>query len=219
LILPAFLHNKKGIMSSVCTGVILAGGENTRFAGKHKALMRVGGKRILDRIYGVMSDVFDDIILVTNTPGRYLEWDATVVTDLLPVRSSLTGIHTGLFYTHSEYTFITAGDAPFLKKEMVETVLDGISPGIDIVVPETEHGREPLCAVYARSCLEPARNSVKNGRFKIMRTFRKKNIKIISRKKILAVDPRQHSFFNVNTPEDLALAEKIARETEDIDGH
>jgi molybdopterin-guanine dinucleotide biosynthesis protein A len=201
-------------MSSACTGVILAGGENTRFSGEQKTLMKIGGIRILDRIFDVMTAVFDDIILVTNTPEQYLEWDATIVTDLLPVKSSLTGIHTGLFYTRTDYAFFTAGDTPFLKKEMVAAVVDGISPGIDIVMPETEFGREPLCAVYARSCLEPARTSIENGRFKIMRTFRKKNVKVISEKTARKADPRLLSFLNVNTPEDLQRAKRIARETE-----
>jgi molybdopterin-guanine dinucleotide biosynthesis protein A len=192
----------------------LAGGENSRFAGKHKALMQVGGKRILDRIFDVMAGVFDDLILVTNTPGRYLEWDATIVTDRLQSRSALTGIHTGLFYARTDYAFFTAGDTPFLKKEMVTAVVAGITPGIDIVMPETEKGREPLCAAYSRSCLESARHSVENGRFKIMRAFRKKNIKIISAKASRKADPRLLSFFNVNTPADLQRAEAIARETE-----
>ena len=203
-------------MSSACTGVILAGGENARFSGEQKTLMKIGGIRILDRIFTVMNVVFDDVILVTNTPEQYLEWDATIVTDLLPVKSSLTGIHTGLFYARTEYAFFTAGDTPFLKKEMVAAVVDGISPGVDIVMPESESGREPLCAVYARNCLEPARTSIENGRFKIMRTFRKKNTRVISAKTARRADPRLLSFFNVNTPADLQRARIIARETEEI---
>ncbi len=203
-------------MSIACTGVILAGGENLRFSGKQKALMQVGGKRILDRIFDVMSGVFKDIILVTNNPGRYLEWDATIVTDLLPVRSSLTGIHTGLFYARTDYAFFTASDTPFLKKEMITAIFDGISPGIDIVMPETNHGREPLCALYSRNCLESARHSIENGRFKIMRAFRKKNVRIISEKTSRKADPRLLSFFNVNTQEDLRVAETLLRADEDV---
>jgi len=201
-------------MSSVCTGVILAGGENTRFAGEHKALMRIGDERILDRIFAVMSVVFDDLILVTNTPERYLDYDATIVTDILKSRSALTGIHTGLFYARTDYAFFSAGDTPFLKEEMVRAVINGISAGIDIVMPETDEGREPLCAVYSRSCLESARHSVENGRFKIMRAFRKKNLKIISEKVSRQADPHLLSFFNVNTPEDLQRAEVLARDNE-----
>ena len=201
-------------MSSTCTGVILAGGENTRFEGRHKALMRIGDASILDRIFAVMTAVFDDLILVTNTPGRYLDYDATIVTDIMKTRSALTGIHTGLFYARTDYAFFTAGDTPFLKEEMVRAVVGGISPGIDIIMPETDKGREPLCAVYANNCLDTARHSVENGRFKIMQAFRKKNRKVISEKACRKADPRLLSFFNVNTPADLQRAEALAREYE-----
>jgi len=201
-------------MSSVCTGVILAGGENTRFEGRHKALMRIGDERIMDRIFAVMSNVFDDLILVTNTPERYLDYDATIVTDILAPRSALTGIHTGLFYARTDYAFFTAGDTPFLREALVRAIVSGISPEIDIVMPETNEGREPLCAVYSRACLETARHSVENGRFKIKRAFRKKNLKIISEKVARQADPHLLSFFNVNTPADLRRAEALGREYE-----
>ena len=92
-------------MAFPCTGVILSGGLSTRFNGQNKAFIRVGRKRILDRLYDVFSDVFDEIILVTNDPLQFTEWDLTIVTDLFAARSSLTGIHTGLFYTKNPFAF------------------------------------------------------------------------------------------------------------------
>ena len=88
-------------MKISCSGVILAGGLNTRFSGKEKALVRVGGKRIIDRILAVFNGLFEEIILVTNNPLRYIEWDVNIVTDLFPIRSSLTGIHAGLLCIQS----------------------------------------------------------------------------------------------------------------------
>ena len=99
-----------------CTGVILSGGLNKRFQGKNKAFINVGEHRIIDNIYEVFKSVFDEIILVTNSPMDYLDWDIHVVTDLYPVRSSLTGIHSGLFYAGNPFIFAAACDTPFLKK-------------------------------------------------------------------------------------------------------
>ena len=104
-------------MTHPCTGVILSGGLNTRFNGQNKALVRVGQKRILDRLYDVFSDLFDEIILVTNQPLQFLDWDLTIVTDIFSARSSLTGIHAGLFYMKNPFAFFSACDTPFLKKE------------------------------------------------------------------------------------------------------
>ncbi|MCP4689728.1 MAG: molybdenum cofactor guanylyltransferase [Desulfobacterales bacterium] len=191
-------------MTHPLTGVILAGGLNKRFNGLNKAFIQVDGVRILDRIYGIFHELFDEIILVTNEPNLYLEWDLNIVTDLFQVRSSLTGIHAGLFYATHPFAFFTACDTPFLKKEMVETVVESIVPHVDIVIPETSLGREPLCAAYSKRCLESIEGRLSRRVFKIQGFFRKMKVKKIHEKRLRAVDPGLKSFFNINTPEDLA---------------
>jgi molybdopterin-guanine dinucleotide biosynthesis protein A len=197
-------------MDTSCSGVILCGGLSTRFEGTNKALLNIAGRRILDRIYRVFEGLFDEIMLVCNQPLQFLDWDATIVTDLFDVRSSLTGIHAGLFYARHPYAFFTACDTPFLKRELVELIVSGIEPHIDIVMPDTAAGREPLCAVYSKSCLKPAEAALKNERLKIQRVFRRLRTKTISEKALRKVDPDLSSFFNVNTPHDLEGAERIA---------
>ena len=76
---------------------------------------------------------------------KFLDWDVHIVTDLFPVRSSLTGIHAGLFHSRTPYAFFAACDIPFLKKEVVKAVIGAITPDIDAVIPETAAGFEPLC--------------------------------------------------------------------------
>ena len=192
-----------------CSGVILSGGLAARYDGTEKALLQVGGVRILDRIYEIYRELFDEIILVTNSPEKFLEWDLLIVADLFPIRSSLTGIHAGLFYATNPYAFISACDTPFLRKEMVETVIGKIEAQIDIVMPETSAGFEPLCAAYSKRCLEAAQNNLEQEKLKITRTFRKSRIKTISEKVLRQIDPALRSFFNINTPGDLQQAEEM----------
>jgi molybdopterin-guanine dinucleotide biosynthesis protein A len=153
----------------------LSGGLATRYDGKEKALVQVGGVRILDRIYEIYAELFDEIILVTNTPLRFLQWDLVIVPDLFPIRSALTGIHAGLFFMTNPYAFISACDTPFLKKELVETVIANIETKIDIVMPETSSGFEPLCAVYSKRCLKPAHQHLEQEKLKVIKTFQKKS--------------------------------------------
>jgi molybdopterin-guanine dinucleotide biosynthesis protein A len=192
-----------------CSGVILSGGLAARYDGTEKALLRVGGVRILDRIYEIYRELFDEIILVTNSPEKFLEWDLLIVSDLFQTRSSLTGIHAGLFYMTNPYAFISACDTPFLKKEMVETVIGKIEAQIDIVMPETSAGFEPLCAVYSKRCVEAAQNHLEQKKLKITKTFRKNRIKTISEKVLRKIDPDLQSFFNINTAADLKRAEEM----------
>jgi len=197
-------------MKNNCTGVILAGGQNSRFAGKNKALIRIDGKRILDRIFEIFSVLFDKIILVTNNPLQYMEWDFEIVTDIFPIRSSLTGIHAGLFYITTPYAFFTACDVPFLKKELVETLLNGIEPNIDIVIPETSKGFEPLCSIYSKRCLKPIERQIEKKAFKIQQIIQTVRVKKISENILRTVDPDLFSFSNINTPDDLDRAKQIS---------
>ena len=197
-------------MTIPCTGVILSGGLSTRFNGNNKAVINVHGKRVLDSLYDVFSDLFDEILLVTNEPLQFLEWDLTIVTDIYSTRSSLTGIHAGLFYMKNPFAFFSACDTPFLKKELVESLIENIEKNIDIIIPETDAGLEPLCAIYSKQCLKPAEQHLKEKKFKIQRAFRGKRIKRIPENILRAADPDLVSFFNINTPADLEVAQEMA---------
>jgi molybdopterin-guanine dinucleotide biosynthesis protein A len=194
-----------------CTGVILAGGLNRRFAGKEKAFLRFGETCILDRIYAVFQGLFKEILLITNTPLNYTMWDAVIASDILPVRSSLTGIHTGLFYSTNDYTFVCAGDTPFLRKETIQILMNEIDPKWDVILPETADGVEPLCAVYSKRMLATVEHQIKNNRFKILQSFRKRHVKKIPEAVFREKDPELRSFFNINTPEDLSRALDIEK--------
>ena len=201
-------------MKIPCTGVILSGGLATRFDGREKSLLQVGGKPILDRTYSIFHDLFDEIILVTNNPLQFLKWDLNIVTDLFDIRSSLTGIHTGLFYATYPYAFFSACDTPFLKKDLVETILEGIDAKVDIIMPETSAGREPLCAVYSKRCLNAAEQHLRQKKLKIQLAFRRSRIKTIPEKVLRAKDPDLLSFFNINTPDDLLRAQEMIKQIE-----
>lgn len=193
------------------TGVILAGGESRRFDYVNKAFFEIGGELIVERVYRVMRAVFDDIIVVTNAPADYLKWDVRITTDIFPCRSSMTGVHAGLFLAQTPYVFVCGCDTPFLKKELIETVLSGVDKTIDIVVPQTANGWfEPLCAVYSRSCLPALERSLKQKTYDIRRIFNEVRVKCLGEEILRQADPELASFFNINTPEDLRRAREIA---------
>jgi molybdopterin-guanine dinucleotide biosynthesis protein A len=198
-------------MKHTCTGVILAGGLSTRFDGKNKALFPVGEKPLLSYIYNVYKELFDEILLVTNEPLQYLDWDLEIVSDIYPIRSSMTGIHAGLFYAKHSYAFISGCDTPFIKKELVETILEGIDNKSELIIPETRLGLEPMCAVYSKNCLKNLERCLKDEKLKILKCLKKNPVKKISEKKVLQKDPGFISFFNINTPEDLDKAEALIR--------
>jgi molybdopterin-guanine dinucleotide biosynthesis protein A len=196
-----------------CSGVILAGGLSKRLNGRDKAMIAIHGKPILDHIVAVYSDIFSEIILVTNTPQAYLNWNMLTVTDLLTVRSSLTGIHAGLFYASRPYVFVSACDAPFIKPELVQLLISQARPGTDAVIPETANGLEPLCAVYSKSCMKTIESHIQQEKLKIQRVFQESRINRISEARVRKADPDLVSFVNINTPEDLMAVKSLEKET------
>jgi molybdopterin-guanine dinucleotide biosynthesis protein A len=178
-------------------------------AGQNKALLSVGDRSILDRLAGTFEDLFQEVVLVTNAPLEYLSWDLMIVTDLFPLRSSLTGIHAGLFHASAPHVFVTACDTPFLKKELITTLLDELEPKWDVIIPETEAGHQPLCAIYSKRCIKPIEHQLSRQDPKIINFFSKVKVKKIAEPQLRAADPDLISFFNINTPEDLAASKKM----------
>jgi molybdopterin-guanine dinucleotide biosynthesis protein A len=200
------------MIQQTCTGIILAGGESKRLNSVEKSNLLVGNKRIIEHMMTVFEKLFSEIILVSNHPTSYLEWDAMVVKDLYATRSSLTGIHSGLFYTKTEHAFIAACDTPFLKMDLVKTIVQYVDHGIDVVVPKTELGIEPLCAVYSRRCLQAVQNALERNNLKIRNFFNKLKVKEIPESVLRKTDPDLISFFNINTPDDLEKANRMINE-------
>ena len=199
-------------MTVPCTGVILAGGLNKRFDGQNKAFIRIGGKRIVDRLLDVYGRLFDQIVLVTNDPVAYMDVDALIVSDHYSVRSSLNGLQAGLFAAAHEYAFFAACDTPFIKGALIQRLLETVTRKADIIIPSTSAGYEPMFAVYKKTCLPAMVWQLERGMLKIQGMFRKVRLKTVDEADLRMVDPELVSFFNVNTPEDLVRAEALHKQ-------
>lgn len=186
-----------------CAGIILAGGRSTRLEGRNKALITIEGRTILDRMADLLSPFFKPVIIVTNQPRDYLLREEMIVTDLVNLRSSLTGIYSGLFHSPASHAFVTGGDMPYLKKEMVALIMEYLEPGWDVVVPVTTAGYQPLAAVYSRRCLPVMARQLARNRCKVSMIFSEVRVKEVPEARLREVDPELISFFNINTPSDL----------------
>lgn len=201
-----------------------------RFGGRNKALAEIGGQTILDRALSAFGGLFPETMVVTNTPLAYLSCSCLLVTDIVSLRTPLAGIHAALNYAKTPHIFVTACDTPFLSAALIETILEKIDARSDVVVPDTEKGLQPLCAVYARTCLpliekqlemasasEPkdtddSPKRILSRGLKILNFYDHVRVKKIPEKQLRRVDPDLLSFFNVNTPEDFAHAAQILSE-------
>jgi molybdenum cofactor guanylyltransferase len=195
-----------------CTGVILAGGQNSRLPGKKKTFQKIGNVTILENIYDLFLNLFKEVIIVVNEPRDFAGLNMSIVTDVIPSKCALAGLHTGLFYASFPYAYVTACDTPFVKQSVVEYIVDQIEPSYDVIIPRTDDGLEALSAAYSKDCIPLIENNLKKNIFMIKKFFRKKKVKEIPVEQLKALDPEMQFIFNINTPEDLAKARLIAGE-------
>jgi molybdopterin-guanine dinucleotide biosynthesis protein A len=190
------------------TGVIQAGGKSTRMGGQAKALMELGGRRIIDRITDVLRAVTDDLLIVTNTPEAYASLRLPMVPDVFPDHGSLGGIYSGLKAATGDAAFTVACDMPFLMPEVARLVIDRAALA-DVVVPMCGGRLETLHASYAKRCLEPIEQRLRNGRLKIAGFFDEVEVLAIPEEEVARFGRPDVIFMNVNTPEELARARDL----------
>ena len=195
-----------------CTGVILAGGKNSRLPGKKKTFQKVGDSMIIENIYDLFSSLFKEVIIVVNEPLDFVELDLSIVTDIFPSKCALAGLHAGLFYASFPHIYATACDTPFVNRSIVEHIVDQIEPGYDVIIPRTDDGLESLFAIYSKDCLPLIEKNLEKNIFMIKKFFRKKKVKEIPAEQLKKIDPAMQFIFNINTPEDLRKARTMAEQ-------
>lgn len=185
--------------------------------GAVKALLEVDGKTILETLLGTLAGRFAELLLVAKEPDPFATLQPgapwRLVLDSCPDRSSLTGIHTALANAGTEHVFITAGDTPLLRPQLLDALLGHLRPEDDVVLPLKPDGYfEPLCALYSRRCLPHIEAQLQREDYKIIRFFDKVRVSPLPVETLLKADPDLVSFRNANTPEDLAqLRQKAQR--------
>ncbi len=196
-----------------CTGVILAGGTNSRLPGKKKTFHRVGDASMLEQIHTLFTGLFKEVILVVNDPEDFAGLDAMVVTDIDPSRCALAGLHTGLFYASFPWIYATACDVPFASEAVIRHLWAARTKGKEIIIPRTREGLEPLSALYHKNCLPRMEKNLDDNLFMIKKIFKPKRVKEIPPEVLEKLDPKMRFKFNVNTPEDLVTARTMAGES------
>ncbi len=192
------------------TGIILAGGKNSRFPGEKKTFRKLGNLMILEGIYRLLKSLFREIIVVVNEPQEFAGWDMTIATDIIPLKCALAGLHAGLFYASYPYAYVIAGDTPFVKQSIIKYIVDRIDLKYDVIIPRTHDGLEPLSAVYSKNCIPLIENNLEKNIVVIKEFFQKKRVREIPAKELEKLDPEMRFSFNINTPDDFEKAKKIA---------
>jgi molybdopterin-guanine dinucleotide biosynthesis protein A len=79
-----------------------------------------------------------------------------------------------------------------------------------MIIPRVGSLREPLHAIYSRSCLPAIEQLLKKGNYTTDRLPSLVKVRYVEAEEINRFDPKHLSFFNINTRADLEMARKLA---------
>lgn len=204
------------------SGVVLAGGESRRM-GEDKAFLPVDGRLLIQRVLDVVRPLADDVIIVTNSPGDYVDFPTRVIRDARPGTGALGGIYTGLLEAQYPLSLVVACDMPFLNADLLQYMVH-LARQHDVVMPyagedeppagtrTTAKARDlhPLHAVYSKRCTGPIQRALDRGDLRTIAFLPEVDVRFVGRREIERFDPHHRSFFNANTPEQLRRARELS---------
>jgi molybdopterin-guanine dinucleotide biosynthesis protein len=194
-------------------GVILAGGDSRRF-GAPKALARVGGERLVDRVRVALAAVCDEVVV-----AGALEVDGLrSLPDAVPGAGPLGGLVGALRHAAADGrsgVLAVACDLPLVTPRLLRALAAHAEASTAVVAPASggRRGWEPLCAVYPVAALPALESMLRQGEHAIHGVAARVPLRLLSAEVLRAIGDPDRLFLNVNTMDDLREAERRASET------
>lgn len=200
-------------------GLVLAGGLARRMGGGDKALLRIGGVSILERVLERLGPQTSGIILNANgDPRRFAPTGLPVVADDVPgFAGPLAGILAGLDWAAAhapEIAWIGSvpGDCPFLPRDLIARLHAArTAAGAPLACAKSGEWRHPVAGLWPVALRDDLRHALVEENLRKIEIWTSRHGVALAEWTDKPVDP----FFNVNTPEDAARAEAIAAQHAD----
>ena len=203
------------------SAIVVAGGQSRRLGYDKRTLRLWGpeGPALLEHTVGVVARLCPDVVVVLNDPEAWSHLPARLVPDVYADGGALGGIYAGLLAARHDHALTVAGDMPFLGDELLAAML-ARPRDYDVLVPRSLQGgatrnrldAETMHAIYGKACLGPMRAALESGRRQIAAFFPEVRVAFFEPDETRRYDPSGRSFLNVNTPEEVAAAERLLGE-------
>jgi molybdopterin-guanine dinucleotide biosynthesis protein A len=195
-------------------GVLLAGGLARRMGGGDKPMRMIGGRTILSRVITRLAPQCNGLILNANgDPVRFAAFGLPVIADgVADCPGPLAGILAALDWAAAnrpkvKWMLSAAGDCPFLPRDLVARLHRALTDeNAELAVAASGGQSHPVIGLWGVSLREELRHAliVEDIR-RIDRWTTRYRLATVSWP-TTPLDP----FFNANTAEDIAEAERIA---------
>lgn len=190
------------------TAVIQAGGTSSRM-GRDKAFVVLNGTSLIEHVLRRLTGLGDETLIVSDHPAAFSHLGMRTVPDARPGSGALVGLYSALLAARGNSVLVVACDMPFLNRALLRYQLQ-LSTQADVVVPFHNDNYEPLHAVYSRrACLPAIEASLEAGKQRLIGFYSQLRIVKVEEPTLRELDPSGLGFFNINTPQDLAHAEKL----------
>lgn len=200
--------SRNSVSDNLPVGAILAGGASRRM-GEAKAMMRLGGKPLLERVVERIALQVSSVVVVGGPPvwaeHRGLDYRADAIAG---GRGPLAGLLAAMDFaeqtrSNSDFVFVAATDMPFLPPDLVSRLLEESDKGLP-VIPRSGNRLQPLAALWPRDIHNKITSGLRGKSIESMKDlYQDTGFREVSFE-TGPLDP----FFNVNTPEDLGVAER-----------
>jgi molybdopterin-guanine dinucleotide biosynthesis protein A len=195
-------------------GLVLAGGLARRMGGGDKARIRIGGATILERVLARLKPQCSRIIINANDdPARFADAGLPVVQDNIPgFVGPLAGILAGLDWAAAHAPEVSdiisvPGDCPFLPVDLVTRLLgERQADGQPLACARSGEWRHPVVGLWPVGLRDDLRRVLAEEGLRKIESWTARHGVAIADWPSAPVDP----FFNVNSPEDVAEAERMA---------
>jgi len=190
-------------MIADCTAIILAGGESQRM-GRDKATLALGEHSLLQRVVAIVQPLFPQVLVSVRQPRPDIELPQ--ICDTQPNAGPLAGLCAALEKSTTPWIFAVATDMPFVQAALIEH-LALRRADFQAVVPVVAGHPQPLAAFYAVGALAVIQDLLAgDGKRSLRAALERLNVCYVDESELRAADPGLRSFFDLDTPEDLAQA-------------
>ncbi|MDQ3819024.1 MAG: molybdenum cofactor guanylyltransferase [Acidobacteriota bacterium] len=190
-------------------GFILVGGASSRM-GTNKALLELGGRSFVERIFGAISSITTKTSLI-GAQERLVGWPASlpIVPDVHVKWGALGGLHTALAACVAKWAVVVACDLPFVTGELFVR-LASLRQNFDAVIPVQPDGRvQPLCALYRTETVRDiAEDLIATGERRPRALLESIRTRRVAFNELSDLEGSTNFFININTPEDHADAKR-----------
>jgi molybdopterin-guanine dinucleotide biosynthesis protein A len=195
-------------------GLILAGGLARRMGGGDKPRTSIGGVSILSRVLDRLKPQCTRLILNANgDPARFADTGLPVIADDVPgFAGPLAGILAGLDWTAAHAPDVATvasvpGDCPFLPRDLVVRLHQArAASGHPLACARSGEWRHPVVGLWPVALRADLRRALTEQDLRKIELWTARHGVALADWPAEPVDP----FFNVNTPEDAAAAERLA---------